>query len=272
MRKLESYKNPKTGMILLIVIFACIGGLFVFLFFNAIALYPQFDLEHSELKYEELTFDGYKKLRGYKSDIKYIVYFKEYETPFEISTISDKRLDKKSLDYLTRGEKLNVYYKESSNKKYDFVICEFSSDSTVLLSLSDYVETNQKNQIGMMILCPIMVIMASFLVIVFIYFLKSWDNLVNTKRRPKDDLGSLKIERVVEKNVVRVYNSKSLCTLVINNKVVDQYYGVVALPFRLSGSFNIGDRIVPVEAKMGAFYMKLYIDGKLVRSIFMGLG
>ena len=96
--------------------------------------------------------------------------------------------------------------------------------------------------------------------------------MMKARVRSKDDLGVLKIEEIVDGNVVRVFNSPNCCTLVINDKAVDEYIGVIAFNFRLSGSFNIGDRVVPVEAKMGAFYMKLYIDGKLVRSIFMGLG
>ena len=272
MRTLESYKNPKAGLILLIVVFSCIALFFTFLFFNGIAQFSKFDVDYSELINEELTFLKYERLDAYRTDKIYIVYFEEYEKPFNISTISDKRLDKDALKLLTKGEKLNVYYKESSSKKYDFEICEFSHNSKVLLSLPDYVETNQNNQIGMMIFCPIMIVMVLFLIGVFVYALREFKFIMKSGGRSMGDLGVLKIEEIVDGNVVRVFNSPNCCTLVINGKAVDKYIGVIAFTFRLSGSFIIGDRVVPVEAKMGAFYMKLYIDGKLVRSIFMGLG
>ena len=111
MRNLEDYKNPKMGLIILIVVFVASFGLFVFLFFNSISLYSDFDLDYSELMSDELTFNKYEKINGYKSDKTYIVFFNQFEKPFEISTISDKRLDKDYLDKLTKGEIIKVYYR-----------------------------------------------------------------------------------------------------------------------------------------------------------------
>lgn len=169
MRPLESYKNPIIGLICLIVVFLSISGLFIFLFVNCISLYSKFDIEYSDLICEELTFSKYEKLDGYKTDKKYIVYFEEYEKPFEISTISDIKLDKYALAGLTKGESIKVYYKEAFSKKYDYEICEFSHNSVVLLSLSDYVETNQNNQVAGMIVNPIIAIMGLVLVGLFVY-------------------------------------------------------------------------------------------------------
>ncbi len=221
--------------------------------------------------YEELTFRKYEKLDGYKTDKKYIVYFEEYEKPFEISTISDKKLDKTSLGNLTKGESIKVYYKDTSskNKKYDYVICEFSHDSAVLLSLSDYVETNQNNQIAGMIVCPIMVIVGLFLVG---FFVKKVDSYMKLCSNSMEDLGKIKMEYVAQGNVIRIYNSANVCSLVINDKVVDQYWGAVALTFCLSGSIKIEGEKIPVEARMGYLNMRLYVDGNLVGKVFMGLG
>lgn len=272
MRKLEDYNNPKMGFIILIVVFVAIFGLFVFLFFNSISLYSIFDLNYGDLMSDELTFNGYEKLNGYKTDKKYIVYFSEFEKPFEISTISDKRLDKDYLNSLAKGEVLKVCYRQSSSKKYDYVICEFSHNSTVLLSLSDYVETNQNNQIAGMIVYPIMFLMALFLICGCCLSLKHSSTLKSKKENSKTDLGKVIIEYTVNDSTIRVCNSVSVCSLVINDKVVDRYLGTIAFPFNLSGKLNIEGKTVLVEAKMGHFYMRLYIDGKRVGKAFMGLG
>lgn len=169
MRETDSYKSSKIRLIFVVALFSSICAMFLFSFFNCISLYSEFDIEYSELIYEELTFRKYETTNGYKSDKKYVVYFEEYEKPFEISTISDEKLDKTSLASLIKGESIKVFYKENSSKKYDYEICEFSHDDVVLLSLSDYVETNQENQLVGMVVCPILVIMCLFLDCLFIY-------------------------------------------------------------------------------------------------------
>lgn len=265
-------KSSKIRLIFIVAFFSCISAMFLFLFFNSISLYSKFDIEYRELIYEELTFRKYEKLNGYKTDKKYIVYFEEYEKPFEISTISDKKLDKTLLANLITGESIKVFYKENSSKKYDYEICEFSHNDVVLLSLSDYVETNQKNQIVGMIVCPILVIMGLFLDCVFIYLFKVSNSSDEISKKSKEKLGKIKIEHVDGENVIRIYNSPNVCSLVVNGKVVDQQFGVVASLFCLNGSMKKEGEIIPVEARMGYFNIRLYVDGKCIGKAFMGFG
>ncbi len=268
----NSYKSEKIRLIFIVAFFSCISGMFLFLFFNSISLYSKFDIEYSELICEELTFSKYEKLDGYKTDKKYIVYFEEYKKPFEISTISDKKLDKTALANLEKGESVTVFYKESSSKKYDYEICEFSYNDVVLLSLSDYVETNQKNQIVGMIVSPILVIAGLFLDCIFIYLFKASNSSDGLSKNAIENLGKIKIEYDDGENTIRIYNSPNVCSLVINGKVVDQKIGLVAALFSLNGSIEKEGQTVPIEARMGYVNMRLYVDGKCIGKAFMGFG
>ena len=85
------------------------------------------------------------------------------------------------------------------------------------------------------------------------------------------------LKRLVRKyekdgNVVKIYNSYNVCSLVINEKVVDRYIGAVAFPFCLKGEIDNGDKKIIVKAKMGLFNMRLYYDDKLIDKKFMGMG
>ena len=86
------------------------------------------------------------------------------------------------------------------------------------------------------------------------------------------DLGKIRIEYKENDNVVQIYNSPQACSLVINNKVADQYLGLVATRFCLKGEINTKNELITVEAKMGYFNMRLYYNGRLVAKKFMGLG
>ena len=85
-------------------------------------------------------------------------------------------------------------------------------------------------------------------------------------------LGKLRIEYRQDDNVIQIYNSVSVCSLVINNNVVDEYKGAVAPRFTLKGTIEKEDKVINIEAKMGFFYMRLYYDGILVAKKFMALG
>lgn len=260
---MDGYKGYKGFLIGLIVLFVAIGGLFTFMFCNSFYFYSEFDLDYSDLTYDELTFDRFEKKRAYKSSTRYEIYFNEYEMPFEISTISNKKLDKEALKTLKEGEIIKVYYCNTSNRNYEYEICEFSSESTVILSLADYVETNQNNQIVGIIVCPILMLMSLFLIVLFARYIKAIDD---------EGLGKIKLEYIVGDNVIRVYNSLSTCSLVINDKVVDEYCGLIGYNFILDGKVKINGRKIPVEAKMGHINIRLYCDGKLVGKKFMGFG
>ena len=257
------YKEYKGFLIGLVVLFVAIGGLFTFMFLNSFYFYNEFDLDYGDLTCEELTFDRFEKKRAYKSSIRYEIYFNEYDKPFEISTITNKKLDKKALEGLMNGEIIKVYYCDTSNRNYDYEICEFSSDSTVLLSLTDYVESNQDNQIAGMIVCPILMLMCAFLIFIFVRYIKAIDD---------EGLGKIKIEYIEDGNVIRVYNSFDACLLVINDKVVDRHYGIVSDKFELKGKIKVGDKKIPVKAVMGSFNIRLYYNGKMVGKKFMGFG
>lgn len=260
----------KIDLIVIITILSLCSVLFSWLFIHCINLYNSFDVQYSELVSEELTFNRYETIPMARGGDIYEIYFEEYDHPFEVSRITQKELNKKELAKLTKGTIFNVFYRDSDSKKYEFEICEMKSDSVIILALSDFVRVNQNNQIVGIILCPILVGICIFLIVIFIKLGKS-------KLKKYNDfnsiiLGELKIEYKDGNNIVQIYNSPEVCSLVINDKVIDQFFGLVASTFTLKGKIEENGKVILIEAKMGYANMKLYYDGKLVKKIFMGLG
>lgn len=88
-----------------------------------------------------------------------------------------------------------------------------------------------------------------------------------------NELGKLRMEYEQDGNVVQVYNAPTVCSLVINGEVVDEYRGLVAGRFVLEGQIEReGEEPIPVEAKMGYIYMRLYYGNVCVGKKFMGFG
>lgn len=85
-------------------------------------------------------------------------------------------------------------------------------------------------------------------------------------------LGKLRIEYKRDGNVIQIYNSPTVCSLVINGKVAKQYVGEIATRFVLKGTINEGDNVIPIEAKMGFFNMRLFVSGVCVAKKFMAFG
>ena len=249
-------------------------ALFINLFVNCITLYSSFDVDYNELKYAELTFEKYELIKRHKSGDFYEIYFEEYDKPFEISSITKKELDKEALKKINFNEKITVYYKENSSGKYLYEICEMKSGSMVLIDLSNYKNANQENQVLGMIFCPILVLSVVFLLVLYIrWALNENKFLAQIKEKNESELlGKVKLEYIKNGNVIRVYNSLEICSLVINGRVVDRYIGFVSTPFCLKGKVSINGKNILVEARMGHLFMKLYYDGKTVGKKFMGLG
>ena len=87
-----------------------------------------------------------------------------------------------------------------------------------------------------------------------------------------DELGRLRMKYEQDGNVVEVYNSPKVCSLVVNGKVMDEYRGMVAGRFVLRGQIEHNGEFIPVSAEMGYLYMRLYYAHQCVGKKFMGLG
>ncbi len=249
---------------IIIVLTILVTGFFTFLFANCIINYQKFDVEYNELAYRQLTFKEYEKIKKGRGGDFYEIYFKEYEKPFVIDNITKNGLDKEALEKLEKNQVIEIYYCESSSINYEYSICEMKSKSTVLLSLSDCIEVNQTNQMAGMIVCPIMIACCLFLGIIIF-------RVVNAEGRDTG-LGKIRIEYIADGNVIRVYNSINVCSLVINDKIIQQYWGAVSTTFCLKGEIEVEGRKISVEARMGLANMRLYYDGKHVKTKFMGFG
>lgn len=248
----------------IVIFFLTNAIVYVFLFFNCIELYSKYDLDHSSLMHQKLTFVSYEKIRMGRNGRGYEIYFAEYETPFIIDNISSKKVDITALGNLSSNTIVDAYYCDSSNGKYEYELCQIGSQTNMPFSLDDYIKANQNNQIIGMITCPVMTCLALFMVWLFARAL--------VPRKTNNGLGKLRLEHRIGENVIRIYHSTHVCSLVINEKVFDQHHGVFDTHFCLKGMVKSDGKVVRIEAKMGAFYMRLYCNGKLAVTKFLAFG
>lgn len=271
----------KVGIWFIIVLMLICTGLFTFMFVNSINLYSYFDLTYDDVIYEELTFLDYDSNGELKE-----VYVKEYETPFLIDSISFSSFDIKTLEKLDSNEVIKVYYIETSTKDYQYELCEVKVNNTYLLTLQDYVKENRNNQRLGMVISPVLIISAMVLIVVFLKILHK--NRIYLGDIVYEDghyveqvkegyeslkLGKVKIEHQEYSDVIQVYNSLNLCSLVINGKVYDQFIGVMATKFVLKAKVeNCFRQMMDVKAVMDGINLKLYINGKKVAKQFIAFG
>lgn len=271
----------KIGFYFLIMVMLMCSGLFVFLFINCIKLYHSFDLSYDDVIYEELTFLDYDSNGELKE-----VYVKEYETPFLIDSISFSSFDIKTLEKLESNEVIKVYYIETSTKDYQYELCEVKVNNTYLLTLQDYVKENRNNQRLGMVFCPVLIVSAIVLIVVFLKILYknriylgdivyAEDHYVEQVKEGYESLklGKVKIEYQEYSDTIQVYNSFNLCSLVINGKVYDQFIGVMATKFTLQAKVeNSFRQMMDVKVVMDGINLKLYINDKKVAKKFIALG
>ena len=257
-------RGVNATIILLAAFFLAVSIACIFLFFNCVERYSQFDVEYSDLKHERLTFVQYEKIKMGKGGYAYKIFFQEYEEPFLIDNITIKRVDRWALESLPKNRVVEVYFEESSNRNYKYEICEMSSQTIIPLSLDGYIGANQDNQILGMIFLPIMTVLSLFFVWFFAHTL--------IPQKVNNGFGRVRIEYEINGNKIRIYHSIQGCTLVINDKIFDQHYGEYASHNVMKGMLKTDGKVVCVEAKMRAAYMCLYCNGKRVAKKFMLFG
>lgn len=264
------------GGVVVLVLLVYIGFL-TFAFFNSFRAYSEFDMDYSDLSYQELTYVRYQKIRLRRADYRYVIYVEEYEKPLEISNISDRRLDKEKLENLHRNQTLQVYLRPSNLRDYDYEICEFACGSDMLLSLSDYVATNQSNQRAGMFVWPCMVVLCIFLgvaliVVIRIITVEPDYKTAMTVAPDEKKVGKVRMQYVADGNVIQVCKYIGMCALVVNGKVVDWHPGIGENKYLLFDKWTADGKKYLVEAQMGYVNMRLYYNGKLVAKKFMGFG
>lgn len=253
--------SNKKLRIAIIVISLILLGITAVFFSGCIHNYVEYDAGHLELVQEELTFEKYIQGHG-RSGWYYVLYFKEYEDPFYIDSVTRKGVSRSNLSSLEEYDVLNVTFCQDFEE-----ICEISCDGIPVLSLSDYIKVNQDNQIMGMIVSVFAVLCILFMAWIFLRAL----NPINDN----DGLGKIRIEYVVKGNVIRVYHSVHVCSLVINDQIFDQHHGIYGSFYCLKGiigKMKTGGTTIHVEAKMGLLHMRLYCNGKLVARRFMAFG
>lgn len=241
-------------------------GLFTFLFINCINLYSEYDIEKTDVKYEVLTFEKYEYVKKYKRNNYYEIYFTEYDKPFIIDGIVKNKVDKDRLDELKSGQVCFVYFDETSNRNFDYEICELHFGNQSVLSFEDYVDENRNNQLLGICFTPVLIILCGFLIVLAIRI------FIGTNPKKKKERGRLKLKYKYKGHLIEIYNSTTVCSLVIDGRVVDEYLGVVGYEFTLFGEVDVMYEKVLIEAKMGYLLIRLYINEVEVKKAFMGLG
>ena len=256
----EKVANKKIRITIMAIFLVCCAILAVFLFY-CIRDYSKFDEDNLTFLHEELTFEKYEE-RHSRSGWYLILHFKEYEEPFRIFTVTSKAVNKENLSSLIENDTLDVAF----CKEFDD-ICEISCNGVIILSVSDYAKANQNNQIIGIICCIFVFLCVSFLAWVFIRAIEPITE--------NEGLGIIRIEYVIKGNVIRVYHSRHVCSLVINGQIFDQYHGVYGANYSLKGIIGMmktGGKTIRVEAKMGFCHMYLYCNGQLVAKKFLAFG
>ena len=258
--------KKRIAKIFLLLVLLLFLAFFVFLFINNIYFHSYFkELECSDVMYEELTFEKYKKIRGSRhSSPRYEIYFYEYDEPFEITGIVINEFDEEALNDLVRNQKIQVYYED------DYDICQMKCGSITLLSFSDYKEENIENQTLGIIISPILMLMVIFLISLFIYWAYNDDKQIKHIKNGdlKSELGKVKLECKIEDNIIQVYNFFEEWSLVINGNVVYKDIRIMKSKFCLKGRIKSNGKNKLVEAMMKSFILKLSFDGKVIKKKF----
>ena len=256
----EKVVNKRLRIIIVAIFLVCTTIIAVFLL-GCIRDYFKFDEDNLNFVHEELTFEKYEERHG-RSGWYFVLHFKEYEEPFRIFTVTSKAVNIANLRRLTSNDVLDVTF----CKEFDD-ICEISCNGVTILSVSDYAKANQNNQIIGIICCIFGFLCVLFLAWVFIRAIEPITE--------NEGLGIIRIEYVIKGNVIRVYRSRHVCSLVINGQIFDQYHGVYGANYSLKGIIGMmktGGKTIRVEAKMGFCHMYLYCNGQLVAKKFLAFG
>lgn len=256
----EKVTNRRIRVIIVTIFLVCTVIIAVF-FVDCIRDYSEYSENNLNLASEELTFEKYER-RHNRSGWYIDLYVKEYEKPFCIDTITSKGLDIVKLNRLIENDILRITF----SKKFGD-ICEIDCEDVVILSVSDYIKANQNNEVILMIFLPCIFLCILFLAWAFIRAIEPVT--VN------GGLGKIRIEYTAKGNVIRVYHSIHVCSLVINDQIFDQHHGVYGNNFCLKGIIGMmptGGKTIYVEAKMGFCHMYLYCNGELVARKFMLFG
>ena len=256
----EKVANKKIRIAIMAIFLVCCTIIAVFLVY-CMRNYSKFDEDNLTFLREKLTFVKYEE-RHSRSGWYFIFHFKEYEKPFRIFTVTSKAVNKENLSSLIENDILDVTF----CKEFDD-ICEISCNGVMILSVSDYAKANQSNQIIGIICCIFAFLCVLFLAWVFIRAIEPIAE--------NEGLGKIRIEYIIKGNVIRVYHSRHVCSLVINGQIFDQHHGVYGSNFCLKGIIGMmktGGKTIHVEAKMGLCHMHLYCNGQLVAKKFMAFG
>ena len=151
-------------------------ALFLWMFVGCIFGYGYYNkMQVDDLMQEQLTFHRYEYV-GSRRSKRYEIYFTEYEKPFVVDSIADSKMDRDALDSLDPNTVVTVYYDNTSRRDYDYEICHLTTENLSVLTFDDYINANKSNQIVGMVVSPIMVGAAIYLIVIFKKLSKDFDD------------------------------------------------------------------------------------------------
>jgi len=210
-----------------------------------------------------MTFEKYDKIETEKH-VEYHFYFEEYSSVFIIYYYSFTSTEEAIITSPKKGDVFDVYYSCLASDENAFAIFEMSNDSSTIITLSNYKTDVQHLFITLLLL-------TSFVLMILVLFI-SVPIITLMYSNPESNLGKVKIEYFLCGNVIRIYNSPYVCSLVINDKVIDQKWGVAVIKIHLKGEIEKDGENILVEAKLNNLIstkMRLYCNGTLVKKANM---
>ena len=249
--------------VLFVVFSVAVTGLCCFALVSSIQNYLSPDMGYEDLIYKELTYDRYELVKRrwhiYERVVGCNAYFQEYDEPIPFLEADLDEIDFDALDKVSTNETVRVYITTDYAPAKEYVICEMTTDSDVILSFSDHTAIVNENQFAGIIICSVMMPVCIFVIILSVMF------CIRVKKEKENLLGKLIIEYKKDENTICIYKAIKACSLVINGKTVDERRGLISGLFSLMGTVadSEGNKAY-IIAERGLVFMRLYYNGEEV--------
>ena len=140
----------------------------IFLIFCIILLVGILSVRHNpnkeELIYEKVTYIRYEYIRKGTKNVseRYYIFVNEYDKPLEIDNIVFDKVNRNALDNLISGDVLTVSIREY-NDNYD--LYSIAMNENYILSYEDYLTCHNRNNTLGLIIIPIVISIAIFILV-----------------------------------------------------------------------------------------------------------
>lgn len=133
-------------------------------------------ITYDQAQEKHYTFESFEN-----NDGKNYVYVQQEGTPLLITSITMNKALLKTLEDLEQGTDIHCYVIETHTHGFDYKIVELEAGS-LLLSLDDYNQRNNSNNLAGMILCFVLLLPAGGVTFLFAFSYKNYNNKLKKKQ------------------------------------------------------------------------------------------